>query len=76
MTPPLPTIYSAAWRAAVVLFTLQISFNSTLRYITHSQAAPEPILANAYATPFLVLHVFAAMVSLLVGAARGVPAAV
>ena len=67
MPPPLPTIYSAAWRAAIVLFTLQISFNSTLRYITHSQEVPEPILANSYATPFLVLHVVGAMVSFLVG---------
>ena len=67
MTGRLAPIYSAAWRAAIVLLTVQISIDSTLRYITASQPAPDPILANAFATPFLVLHVVGAMIALIVG---------
>lgn len=48
--------------------------DSTLRYIIGSQSAPEPILANAFATPFLVLHVVGAMTSLLVGPLQLMPA--
>lgn len=67
MTGRLAPIYSAAWRAAIVLLTVQISVDSTLRYITNSQPGPEPVVANAFATPFLVLHVIGAMTALLVG---------
>ncbi len=67
MTASLAPIYSVAWRAAVVLLTVQISIDSTLRYITASQPAPDPILANAFATPFLVLHVVGAMIALVAG---------
>jgi uncharacterized membrane protein len=74
MTPSLPTIYSAAWRLALVLLAIQISIASTLRYVTGTEPAPEPILANAFATPFLFLHVVSAMTSLLVGPLQFVPA--
>ena len=67
MTGRLAPIYTAAWRAALVLLTVQISIDSTLRYITNSQPAPDPIVANAFATPFLFLHVIGAMIALLVG---------
>lgn len=67
MTLKFARIYSVAWRAAIVLLTAQISIDSTLRYLANSQPAPEPILANAFATPFLVLHVIGAMIALLVG---------
>lgn len=67
MPRTLPRIYRAAWWGTIVLLTVQISVESTLRYITGSQPAPEPIVANAFATPFLVLHVFGAMTAFLVG---------
>ena len=67
MTRTLAPIYPLAWRAAIVLLSVQISIEATLRYITHSQPAPEPILANAFATPFLFLHVIGSMTALLVG---------
>lgn len=67
MTGKLAPIYSAAWRAAVVLLTVQVAIDATLRYLARTQPAPEPILANAFATPFLVLHVIGAMTALLVG---------
>ena len=60
-------IYSAAWRLVVVLLILEIAFVSALRYVIGSEAQPPPILANAFAHPFLVIHVVAAMIALLVG---------
>ena len=59
--------YSAAWRAAVVLLTIEIAIVSALRYFTGSEAPPPPILANAFANPFLILHVTAGVAALLVG---------
>ncbi len=67
MTPSPATIYSAAWRAAVVLLSIEISIVSALRYVTGSEPAPEPILGNAFASPFLVLHVVSSIMALLVG---------
>lgn len=67
MTGRLAQIYAAAWRSAVVILTVQISIDSALRYITNSQPAPDPIVANAFANPFLVLHVIGAITALLVG---------
>lgn len=63
----LSPIYSTAWRAAVVLFTIQIALTSVLRYVTNSEAPPPPIAANAFATPFLFIHVVASVAALLVG---------
>jgi len=73
MTRTLAPIYSVAWRAAIVLLTVQVSIDATQRYITGSQPAPEPILANAFATPFLVLHVIGATAALLAGPLQFVP---
>lgn len=74
MTRTLPRIYWAAWWGAIMLLTVQISVVSTLRYITGSQPAPEPIMANAFATPFLVLHVIGATVAFLAGPLQFMPA--
>ena len=60
-------IYSAAWRLVVMLLILEIALVSALRYVVGSEAPPPPILANAFAQPFLVIHVVAAMIALLVG---------
>lgn len=60
-------IYSAAWRAAVLLLTIDIAIVSVLRYFTGIEPPPPPIVANAFATPFLPIHVFGGVVALLVG---------
>jgi hypothetical protein len=67
MTRKFVPIYSAAWRAVLVLLSVEIATVSVLRYVTGSQAPPPPILANAYADPFLILHAIPAMIALLVG---------
>jgi uncharacterized membrane protein len=54
-------------RAALVLLTLEIALVSILRYFTGFQAAPEPILANRFAHPFLALHVAGGVTALLLG---------
>jgi hypothetical protein len=60
-------IYSTAWRAAVVLLTVEIAIVSALRYFTGTEPPPPPIVANALAQPFLVLHVAGGVAALLVG---------
>jgi hypothetical protein len=67
MLKKLVMIYSAAWRGLVVLFAVEISIVSALRYVTGSEPAPPPILANAFANSFLVIHVVGGVVALLVG---------
>ena len=59
--------YPAAWRALVVLLTLQIAIASLLRYFTSFDPPPPPILANAFASPFLPIHVVAGVSALLAG---------
>jgi uncharacterized membrane protein len=67
MIRKLVPIYSAAWRAVIMLLIVEIAAVSALRYVIGSETPPGPILANAFATPFLVIHVVAAMIALLVG---------
>jgi uncharacterized membrane protein len=67
MTRNLVPIYSAAWRAVVVLFTLEIAAVTALRYFIGTEPAPEPILANGFAHPFLIVHVASGVAALLVG---------
>ena len=67
MNPRLAPIFATAWRGAVVLLTLQVAVVSVLRYLVDSDGAPPPILANAFADPFLVIHVAAGVVALVVG---------
>lgn len=54
-----------AFSVLLVLFTGQIAFDSVLRYFTDRQAPPEPILANAFANPFLILHTAAGVAALV-----------
>lgn len=63
----LAPIFSTAWRAAIVLLTAQIAIGSLLIYVAKSGAAPPPILLNAFANPFLIIHVVAGVVALVVG---------
>jgi uncharacterized membrane protein len=59
---------STIWRAAIVLLTLEIAIVSVLKYFTTSfEPPPPPVLANAFANPFLTIHVVSGVVALLVG---------
>jgi uncharacterized membrane protein len=49
------------------LLTVEIAAVSALRYLAGSEPPPPPILANAYAQPFLIVHVIGGMTALLVG---------
>lgn len=61
----LAPIYSTGWRAVVVLLTLEIAFVSVVRYFTGGEAPPPPIVANAFARPFLILHVAGGVTALV-----------
>lgn len=62
------TRFSAfAWRGAILLLTLEVVAVSVMRYLTHDQAAPDIILENVYAKPFLILHVLGGTTALLLG---------
>ena len=67
MIRKLVPLYAATWRLILVLLILEIALVSALRYVVGTEEPPGPILANAFAHPFLVIHVVAAMVALLVG---------
>jgi uncharacterized membrane protein len=60
-------IYSLAWRAILVLLTVEIATVTALRYFLGAETPPPPIVANAFAHPFLVLHVAGGETALLVG---------
>jgi len=65
MIPKAASLYSSAWRAIVVLFTLEIAAVSAMRYVTGSEPPPPPILANAFAGTFLLPHAIAGIVALV-----------
>lgn len=65
MTRTLAPIYSTAWRMAAILLTAEIAFVSVQRYLTGGEAPPPPILANAFASPFLTLHVVGGVTALV-----------
>ncbi len=67
MIRKLAPIYSAAWRLVIMLLIVEICIVSAMRYVTLVEEPPSPITANAFAQPFLVIHVVAAMLALLVG---------
>jgi uncharacterized membrane protein len=60
-------IYSASWRVAVALLSLEIATVSALRYFIGSEPPPPPVAANAFANPFLILHVIGGVTALLLG---------
>jgi predicted membrane protein DUF2306 len=66
MLRKLAPIYSTAWRAVVVLLSVEIAIVSALRYLIGSEDPPPPIVANTFADPFLMLHVAGAGIALLV----------
>ena len=61
-----PLVAVGAFSLLLVLFTGQIATDSILRYLTDGQAPPEPILANAYAHPFLAIHAAAGVAAIVV----------
>ncbi|MFL6846594.1 MAG: DUF2306 domain-containing protein [Allosphingosinicella sp.] len=63
----LAPILSKTWSVAIVLLTLEIAIVSSLRYLAENGGAPPPILANAYASPFLIAHVVGGVIALLLG---------
>lgn len=67
MIRKLAPLYATFWRAAVVLLAVEIAIVSTLRYVTGGDTPPPPVAANAFANPFLVIHVVAGVIALLVG---------
>ena len=67
MDQRLSRTFSLIGRGALVLLIIQIAAVSTMRYLSGGMEAPPPILANAYATPFLAAHVVGGVVALLLG---------
>ena len=61
------SFFSIAWRGAVVLLTIEVAAVSALRYFARSQTPPSVITDNAFANPFLVLHVAGGVTALIVG---------
>ena len=66
-SPIYSTAWSTAWRTAVVLLTVYIAYHSVLRYLLGLEAPAPPIVENAFANPFLVIHVAGGVTALLVG---------
>jgi hypothetical protein len=66
MVQRLASIYSTLWRAVVLILTVEISVVSVLRYLAAIEPPPAPVAANAFADPFLVLHVVGGVTALLV----------
>ena len=60
-------LYSTAWRAAIVLLSVEIAIVSILKYFTDLMPPPEPVVANAFANPYLAIHVISGVVALLAG---------
>jgi uncharacterized membrane protein len=73
MDQRLARICSATWWAALVLLTAHVVTTSSLRYVTNGEAPPPPIVANAFATPFLFIHVVTGVIALVVGLLQFVP---
>lgn len=65
MIAKLAPIYSAAWRTAILLLTVEIAVVSVLRYFTSIEPPPPPVAANAFANPFLILHAASGVIALL-----------
>ena len=67
MIRKLVPIRTAAWRTAIVLLSIYIAYVSVVRYLVGSEAAPDVITSNAFANPFLAIHVIGAVTALLAG---------
>jgi hypothetical protein len=63
----LASLFKATGFAVLVLLALYISNTSVQRYSVGSEAGPPPIVANAFAQPWLAIHVIGAVVALIAG---------
>lgn len=61
------SFFSIAWRGSVVLLTIEVAAVSALRYFARTQTPPSVITDNAFANPFLVLHVAGGVTALVAG---------
>jgi hypothetical protein len=59
-------LFAGAWRSAIGLLTAEVAYVSAVRYFTASQPPPQVIVENAFANPFLALHVGAGIIALVV----------
>ena len=67
MRQRLATVSLIAWRTIIVLLTMEIAAVTAMRYFAGSQTPPELILSNAFAHPFLILHIVGGLTALVVG---------
>ena len=67
MIRKLVPIRTAAWWAAIMLLSIYIAHTSVVRYLIGSEEAPDVITQNAFANPFLAIHVIGAVTALLAG---------
>jgi len=67
-------IYRTAGFAVLILLSLYIGNTSVQRYLMGTEAGPAPVVANAFANPWLVIHVIGAVVALAVGPFQFIPA--
>jgi uncharacterized membrane protein len=58
----------------LVLFSVEIAVVSLLKYFTSWMEAPPPVLGNAFAHPFLLLHVVTGVIALVVAPIQLIPA--
>ena len=66
--------WSWTWRGLVALLSVEIAVVSILRYVAGGIEAPAPVVANAFANPFLVIHVIGGVTALLIGPLQFIPA--
>ena len=67
MVRTLAPFYAFAWRGVLALLTVEIALVSLARYVTGGAEAPPPVLANAFANPFLLIHVIGGVTALVLG---------
>ena len=67
MLQRLAPFYSTAWRAAIVVLSIEIAIVSLLKYFTATMPPPEPVIANGFANPYLAIHIVSGIVALLAG---------
>lgn len=73
MAPAAWSITRKALWLVTLLLTLVISAVTVMRYFAPGHVAPEQLLANSYAYPFLFVHAGSGMIALLMGPLQFVP---
>lgn len=67
MARKLAPIFAFSWRAVVALMTIEVAAVSALRYFTAMAPPPSVITDNAYAYPWLAIHVAGGVTALVLG---------